>query len=161
MHHPQGHHQRPAISVRGLTKSFGDLHVLRGVDLDVFPAENVVVLGKSGTGKSVLIKILVALLRPDGGEVEVLGQQVHELRPRELDKLRVRVGFSFQASALYDSMDVRNNLEFPLRMNNPQLSRAEIDERVDKVLAAVGLSETGTRMPSALSGGQRKRIGIA
>src|SRR5688500_11432813 len=94
---------RPAvISVRDLHKSFGALEVLTGIDLDVFQAENVAVLGKSGTGKSVLIKIIIGLLKPDQGEVEVLGKQVHDLKPRELDALRVRVGFSFQASALYD-----------------------------------------------------------
>jgi phospholipid/cholesterol/gamma-HCH transport system ATP-binding protein len=153
---------RPAvISVRDLHKSFGSLHVLSGIDLDVFQAENVAVLGKSGTGKSVLIKIIVGLLKPDQGEVEVLGKQVHDLKPRELDALRVRVGFSFQASALYDSMDVRRNLEFPLRMNNRGLAAAEVKERVHEVLEAVGLPQTLNQMPSELSGGQRKRIGIA
>lgn len=149
------------ISIRGLTKSFGTLDVLRGIDLDVFRAENVVVLGKSGTGKSVLIKIIVGLLKPDEGEVEVLGQMVHTLKPRALDALRVRVGFSFQHSALYDSMNVKDNLEFPLRMNTRGLSAAEIRERVEEALEAVGLSQTLNQMPSELSGGQRKRIGIA
>src|SRR3954470_139149 len=102
--------KEPAIHIRGLTKAFGANEVLRGVDLDVFPAENVVVLGKSGTGKSVLIKILVGLLKPDAGEVVVLGEDVTKLRPRKLDALRARVGFSFQNSALYDSMDVKENL---------------------------------------------------
>src|SRR5688500_11342517 len=97
--HSSAHRGRkPVISIRGLYKAFGDLEVLRGIDLDVFPAENVVVLGKSGTGKSVLIKIIVGLLKPDDGQVEVLGKQVTELRPRQLDALRVRVGFSFQHS---------------------------------------------------------------
>lgn len=153
---------RPAvISIRGLYKSFGDLHVLRGIDLDVFQAENVVVLGKSGTGKSVLIKILVGLLKPDRGTVEVLGEQVHTLRPRELDALRRKVGFSFQHSALYDSMDVKTNLEFPLLMNTRNLSAAEVKDRVEEALEAVGLSQTKNQLPSELSGGQRKRIGIA
>ncbi|MEQ1506880.1 MAG: ATP-binding cassette domain-containing protein [Myxococcota bacterium] len=151
----------PVISIRGLTKSFGDNHVLRGIDLDVFAAENVVVLGKSGTGKSVLIKIVVGLLRPDAGEVIVLGQPVHDLRPRELDALRVRVGFSFQHSALYDSMDVRTNLEFPLLMNTRGLSAAEVRERVDEAIEAVGLADKLGQMPAELSGGQRKRVGIA
>jgi phospholipid/cholesterol/gamma-HCH transport system ATP-binding protein len=127
----------------------------------VYLAENLVVLGRSGTGKSVLIKILVGLLKPDAGRVEVLGQDVTALKARELDALRVRIGFSFQHSALYDSMNVRSNLEFPLRMNARQLSKAEADERIDEALEAVGLPGTAKQMPSELSGGQRKRIGIA
>ncbi|MCB9680582.1 MAG: ATP-binding cassette domain-containing protein [Alphaproteobacteria bacterium] len=150
-----------AISLRGVTKSFGDLHVLKGVDLDVFPAENVVVLGRSGTGKSVLIKILVGLLTPDEGTVMVLGQEVPKLPRKELDALRRRVGFSFQGSALYDSMTVAENLEFPLRMNLPELSRADIEERVRAALDDVGLAQSYGQMPAELSGGQRKRIGIA
>jgi phospholipid/cholesterol/gamma-HCH transport system ATP-binding protein len=154
--------ERPAvISIRGLYKSFGSLHVLKGIDLDVLQAENVVVLGKSGTGKSVLIKIIVGLLKPDAGTVEVLGQQLADLRPRELDALRRRVGFSFQHSALYDSMDVRTNLEFPLRMNTQNLPAAEVKDRVEEALEAVGLSQAINQLPSELSGGQRKRIGIA
>jgi phospholipid/cholesterol/gamma-HCH transport system ATP-binding protein len=149
------------IRIRGLYKSFGDLEVLRGIDLDVYKAENLVVLGKSGTGKSVLIKIIVGLLAPDAGEVVVLGYRVHHLKPRELDQLRVRVGFSFQHSALYDSMNVQENLEFPLRMNRPYLSDAEIKDHVDEVIEAVGLKDKLKQMPSELSGGQRKRIGIA
>lgn len=163
---PQVHempiHDRPVvISIRDVFKSFGELDVLQGVTLDIHKAENLVVLGKSGSGKSVLIKILVGLLRPDAGEVEVLGQRVHALKPRQLDALRVRVGFSFQHSALYDSMDVSENLSFPLRLNRPQLTGAEITERVESLLAAVGLAHARRQMPSQLSGGQRKRIGIA
>lgn len=154
--------ERPVIiRTRDLHKSFGDLHVLRGVSLDIFKAENVVVLGKSGSGKSVLIKILVALLPPDSGEVEVLGQPVHRLKPRDLDRLRVRVGFSFQHSALYDSMNVFENLAFPLRMNRPELSATDVEGRIMGLLEAVGLPHTRLQMPSQLSGGQRKRIGIA
>jgi phospholipid/cholesterol/gamma-HCH transport system ATP-binding protein len=149
------------IRIRGLHKSFGSNHVLRGIDLDVFPAENLVVLGKSGTGKSVLIKLLVGLLTPDEGEIVVLGEHVHQLRSRALDKLRVRVGFSFQHAALYDSMTVRENLEFPLRINHPELGTAEVRERVSEVLEAVGLMDALEQMPAELSGGQRKRIGIA
>ncbi|MEQ1565570.1 MAG: ATP-binding cassette domain-containing protein [Myxococcota bacterium] len=151
----------PVIAIRGLTRAFGDNVVLRGVDLDVARAENVVVLGRSGSGKSVLIKLVVGLLPPDAGEVRVFGRNIAELRPRELDALRVRVGFSFQGSALYDSMNVAENLEFPLTMHNPELTAAEVGDRVDEALAAVGLPDTRRRMPSELSGGQRKRIGIA
>lgn len=150
-----------AISIKGLYKSFGDLHVLRGVDLDVYKGENVVVLGKSGTGKSVLIKILVGLLKPDSGVVEVLGKQVDTLNQKDLDALRLHIGFAFQSSALYDSMNVRQNLEFPLTMNKKNLSKKEIDDAVEEVLDAVGLSDKMYQMPSDLSGGQRKRIGIA
>lgn len=149
------------ISIRGLFKSFGSLHVLRGIDLEVYRGENVVVLGRSGTGKSVLIKILVGLLAPDHGTVQVLGKNVPLLRGRELDALRLKVGFSFQNSALYDSMNVRQNLEFPLVMNFRNLSRKEIDQRVDEVLTSVGLRDKINQLPSDLSGGQRKRIGIA
>jgi phospholipid/cholesterol/gamma-HCH transport system ATP-binding protein len=149
------------ISIRGLHKAFGTLEVLRGIDLDVYRGENVVVLGRSGTGKSVLIKILVGLLRPDKGTVMALGKHVESLRGKELDALRLKIGFSFQNSALYDSMDVRRNLEFPLRMNFKNLTKKEIDMAVEEVLEAVGLKDKINQLPSDLSGGQKKRIGIA
>ncbi|MFD2933970.1 ABC transporter ATP-binding protein [Spirosoma flavum] len=151
----------PVISIHGLRKSFGTMHVLRGIDLEVNKSENLVVLGRSGTGKSVLIKILVGLLKPDTGSVMVLGQDVEQLRDKEMDQFRQKVGFSFQSSALYDSMSIRENLEFPLVRNVRNLSRGEINEAVEKALDAVGLSQTINQMPSELSGGQRKRIGIA
>jgi phospholipid/cholesterol/gamma-HCH transport system ATP-binding protein len=149
------------ISIRGLNKSFGNLHVLRGIDLDVYKGENVVVLGRSGTGKSVLIKILVGLLKPDSGVVKVLGKEVDQLTRKDLDALRLHIGFSFQGSALYDSMSVRQNLEFPLTMNIKNLTKKEVSTAVEEVLDAVGLSDKMNQMPSDLSGGQRKRIGIA
>ena len=149
------------ISIRGLRKAFGALEILRGVDLDVHAGENIAVLGRSGTGKSVLIKIVIGLLKPDAGDVVVLGQKVPELRQRELDAVRRRVGFSFQSSALYDSMSVEQNLEFPLRMNAPDLGAGELRDRVQSALEAVGLASSLKQMPSELSGGQRKRIGIA
>lgn len=151
----------PVIHIEGLKKSFGNLHVLRGVNLDVQRGENVVVLGRSGTGKSVLIKIIVGLLKPDAGKVIVLGHNVEQLRTKELDDFRQKVGFSFQSSALYDSMSIRENLEFPLVRNVRNLSRADINKAVEKALDDVGLSQTINQMPSELSGGQRKRIGIA
>lgn len=151
----------PVISIQGLRKSFGDLHVLRGVDLEVSQGENLVVLGRSGTGKSVLIKILVGLLKPDAGRVRVLGQDVNELKGPELNAFRQKVGFSFQSSALYDSMSIRENLEFPLVRNIRNLTQAEINRAVEEALDDVGLSQTINQMPSELSGGQRKRIGIA
>jgi phospholipid/cholesterol/gamma-HCH transport system ATP-binding protein len=151
----------PVISIRGLQKAFGSLHILRGVDLDVYKGENLVVLGRSGTGKSVLIKIISGLLLPDQGIVNVLGQEVAELRSKDLMDLRLKVGFSFQNSALYDSMTVRENLEFPLVRNSRNLKRSQINDEVESVLDAVGLLQTIEQMPSELSGGQRKRIGIA
>ncbi|MCW3467199.1 ABC transporter ATP-binding protein [Chitinophaga nivalis] len=148
------------ISIRDLYKSFGNNHVLRGVDVDVHKGENVVVLGRSGTGKSVLIKIIVGLLQQDAGTVNVLGQEVDQLSNAELRELRLKVGFSFQSSALYDSMTVGENLAFPLKRNNKRLSKEQIDKMVDIVLDAVGLTQTINQYPSELSGGQRKRIGI-
>lgn len=151
----------PVISIKGLYKSFDELHVLNGVDLDLFKGENVIVLGRSGTGKSVLIKILAGLLPFDKGEVKVLGKNINLVNRKELDALRLKIGFSFQSSALYDSMSVRQNLEFPLVMNMKNMTRKEIDKEVEEVLEAVGLSDKINEMPSDLSGGQKKRIGIA
>ena len=155
------HKDQPVISLRDVYKAFGPNEVLRGVDLDVFTGENVVVLGRSGTGKSVLIKIISGMLPPDAGTVTVLGEDVSMLEDRELRALRLKIGFSFQSSALYDSMTVRENLEFPLVRNKRQLTRKEINSSVEKVLDAVGLSQAIEQLPSELSGGQRKRIGIA
>lgn len=149
------------IHVNQVSKSFGDLHILKDVDLKLFKGENLVVLGRSGTGKSVLIKLISGLLMPDKGEVNVLGEVVNHLDDRGLRALRQRIGFSFQNSALYDSMTVRENLEFPLVRNKRNLSRAEIDAEVEEVLDGVGLSQAINQMPVELSGGQRKRIGIA
>lgn len=149
------------ISIRGLFKSFGNNHVLRGVDLDVHKGENVVVLGRSGTGKSVLIKIIAGLLKPDAGTVNVLGLEVEHLDNQSLRELRMKVGFCFQNGALYDSMTVGENLAFPIIRNQPKVKSAQRDKLIDVVLDAVGLSHTIDQMPSELSGGQRKRIGIA
>lgn len=149
------------ITIRGLYKSFGPLRVLQGIDLDVFKGENVVVLGRSGTGKSVLIKIIAGLLPPDKGLVNVLDREVDKLSEENLRLLRLKLGFSFQSSALYDSMNVRENLEFPVIRNMPQISRNEVDQLVEETLDAVGLLDKINQMPSDLSGGQRKRIGIA
>ncbi|MBO9731532.1 MAG: ATP-binding cassette domain-containing protein [Chitinophaga sp.] len=148
------------IKIRDLYKSFGDKHVLQGIDLDVFKGENVVVLGRSGTGKSVLIKIIIGLLKPDAGTVNVLGEEVDQLRDADLRALRLKVGFSFQSSALYDSMTVGENLAFPLKRNNRSLTRDQIRKTIDVVLDAIGLPDTINQYPSELSGGQKKRIGI-
>ncbi|HSF52918.1 MAG TPA: ATP-binding cassette domain-containing protein [Algoriphagus sp.] len=149
------------VEIRGLRKSFGDLDVLKGVDLDLFREENLVVLGKSGSGKSVLIKIMVGLLRQDSGSLKVFGQEVVKLRKKELNELRLKIGFSFQSSALYDSMTVRENMEFPLVRNEKNLTRKEINTRIEELLDSVGLPQTINQMPSELSGGQKKRIGVA
>lgn len=149
------------IEIRGLNKSFGKLEVLKNADIELYRGENLVVLGKSGSGKSVLIKIIVGLLKPDSGSVQVLGKNVDQISYKELLALRLKVGFSFQNSALYDSMTVRQNLEFPLVRNQRNLSKSEINRAVEEVLDAVGLMQTIDQMPSELSGGQRKRIGIA
>lgn len=151
----------PVITIRDLYKSFGDNQVLKGINLDVFSKENVVVLGRSGTGKSVLIKIICGLLRPDSGLVNVLGNEVDLLKDKQLRELRLKVGFSFQSSALYDSMTVWENLAFPLVRNAKQLSKQEVNREIESVLDDVGLLQTINQMPSELSGGQRKRIGIA
>ena len=149
------------INVGQVSKSFGPLDVLRNVDLQLYNGENLVVLGRSGTGKSVLIKLISGLLKPDSGEITVLGHRVNDLSEKEWRELRLRIGFSFQNSALYDSMTVRENLEFPLVRNKRNLTRKEINFAVEEVLEGVGLLQAINQMPSELSGGQKKRIGIA
>ncbi len=149
------------IHIQKLNKSFGENHVLRGVDLKLNKGENIVVLGKSGSGKSILIKCIAGLVRYDSGSVKVLGNEIKELTSAQLDDLRVKIGFVFQSSALYDSMTVRKNLEFPLRRHQLKLNQHEILEIVESTLQDVGLLHAIDLMPSELSGGMRKRIGLA
>jgi phospholipid/cholesterol/gamma-HCH transport system ATP-binding protein len=149
------------VVTQNLIKSFGTNHVLKGFNMDLQKGENLVVLGKSGSGKSVLIKCMVGLLYPDNGSVQVFGQEVADLSVNELDELRTRIGFLFQSSALYDSMTVRENLEFPLKRHHPNLNKEEVDDLVMEALANVGLESAVDLMPSELSGGMRKRIGLA
>jgi len=149
------------IGINNLMKSFGDQEVLRNVSLQLFNGENLVVLGKSGSGKSVLIKCIVGLLNPGGGTINVLGQDVGTLKSKELGELRTKIGFLFQSGALYDSMTVKQNLEFPLRRVKRDLTQREIDEKVKEVLENVGLADAIDKMPSQLSGGMRKRISLA
>lgn len=149
------------IEIEHLYKSFGDRDILVDANIDVYQGENLVVLGRSGTGKSVLIKIIAGLLVADQGKVEVLGKNVTNLNKKQLNELRLKIGFSFQNSALYDSMTVQENLEFPLVRNIKNMSRKEIDKAVHDVLESVGLLQAINQMPSELSGGQKKRIGIA
>lgn len=151
----------PDIIIKNLRKSFGDNHVLNGFDLSVYPGETVAVLGKSGSGKSVLIKCLVGLLSYDDGEAHVLGKQIDALSQEELDELRSDIGFLFQGSALYDSMTVRENLEFPLRRHISRLNGETINDKVEEVLDSVGLAGTEDLMPEELSGGMKKRIALA
>jgi phospholipid/cholesterol/gamma-HCH transport system ATP-binding protein len=149
------------VKLRDVYKSFGSNHVLRGFNLDLKKGENLVVLGKSGSGKSVLIKCMVGLLYPDSGSVEVFGKEIALLDQDDLDHIRVRIGFLFQSSALYDSMTVRENLEFPLRRHWINKTRDEVDHLVLEALDDVGLRDAVNLMPAELSGGMRKRIGLA
>ena len=150
-----------AILIEHLYKGFGDNKVLVDFNLQLRRGENVVVLGKSGSGKSVLIKCIIGLLEPDEGTIEVLGKNVTELNHQELDEIRAKVGFLFQSNALYDSMTVRENLEFPLRRHWIQLSKEDADRAVLDALEDVGLAHTIDMMPAELSGGMRKRIALA
>lgn len=149
------------IRIKGLHKSFGDLTILKGIDLSLLKGENLVVLGRSGTGKSVLIKCIVGLITADAGHIEVLGKNVPELDQEELNLLRRKVGFSFQMSALYDSMTIRENLEFPLKRNLHIHDPKVLRDRALEALTDVGLERTLDQYPAELSGGMKKRIGIA
>ncbi|WP_017730451.1 ABC transporter ATP-binding protein [Nafulsella turpanensis] len=149
------------IRIRNLYKSFDDTPVLNGVDLDLKKGENLVVLGRSGTGKSVLIKCIVELITPDAGEIEVLGKDVRRLNSEQINALRRDVGFSFQLSALYDSMTVRENLEFPLKRNLKIFDQKILNEKVMNALEEVSMEHAVDQWPADLSGGQKKRIGIA
>jgi phospholipid/cholesterol/gamma-HCH transport system ATP-binding protein len=147
--------------LRNVEKSFGDQVVLKDVSLDLYERENLVILGKSGSGKSVLIKCMVGLLTPDKGEIRVLGYDVPHLSTEKLNEYRLQVGFSFQGSALYDSMTIRENLEFPLKRNLRIFDKPTLDDRVMTSLREVGLEKSVDKRPAELSGGMKKRIGIA
>lgn len=151
----------PVIEITNLKKSFDNQEVLKNVSLKLFNGENLAVIGKSGTGKSVLIKCIAGLLNSDGGTINVFEKNVTALSKKEFGELRQEIGFLFQSGALYDSMTVRQNLEFPLRRIRKNLSEKEIDEKVKEVLENVGLSDAIDKMPSQLSGGMRKRISLA
>jgi len=153
--------KQPVIEINHLKKSFGSLEVLKDVSLSLFNGENLVVLGKSGSGKSVLIKCIVGLLQSDGGTINVFDQDVNALNTKEMGDLRQKIGFLFQSGALYDSMTVKENLEFPLRRIKKNLSDKEIDEKINIALENVGLADALHKMPSQLSGGMRKRISLA
>lgn len=152
----------PEIEIKNLYKSFGkDNHILKGLSFWVRKGENLVVLGKSGSGKSITIKCLVGLLKADKGTINVFGTDITKLDETALNKIRLRIGFLFQNGALYDSMSVRENLSFPLIRHSESLTHAEVDKAIIDVLASVGLSEAIDKLPSELSGGMRKRVGLA
>lgn len=153
--------QQSVIDIQNLKISFGTLHVLKDISLQLKPQENLVVLGKSGTGKSVLIKCIARLLKADEGTINVLGQEVNALKVAELNDIRKKIGFLFQSGALYDSMTVKENLEFPLKRLKKELTQSEIDTKVNEALTNVGLEDVLNKMPSELSGGMRKRISLA
>ncbi len=152
---------QPMIEIHNLVKGFGQQEVLKGVSLKLLNGENLVILGRSGSGKSVLIKCIVRLLNPDGGNINVLGNDLSSLQRKELADLRKKIGFLFQSSALYDSMSVKQNLEFPLIRIKKNLTRKERENKIAEALENVGLADSLNKMPSQLSGGMRKRISLA
>jgi phospholipid/cholesterol/gamma-HCH transport system ATP-binding protein len=153
---------KPVVEVKHLNKSFGSNHVLKDFSMEVNSGENLVILGKSGSGKSVLIKCIINLIVPNSGEIIVLGQDISQLDQDQMDMLREDIGFLFQSNALYDSMTVRQNLEFPLRRHWSKEERAQhAESAVLEALEDVGLSHTINMMPAELSGGMRKRIALA
>jgi len=158
---PEADKRETVICISGLKKSFGSKEVLKNISLDLKKGENVVILGRSGTGKSVTIQCIVGMLTPTEGSVKVLGNEVSELSEIELKEMRMKIGFLFQSGALYDSMTVRENLEFPLTRVLKLKDEAEIDKRVEAALDSVGLLDAIDKLPSDLSGGMRKRAGLA
>ena len=154
--------QDPIIVIKDLHKTFGkDNKVLQGVNLTVNKGEDLVILGRSGSGKSVTIKCIVGLIEPDQGEIKVFDENVLNLTKPELNEIRVRIGFLFQSGALYDSMSVRENLAFTLKKHKRDLSAEEVESEVMEALDNVGLGDAIDKMPSELSGGMQKRIGLA
>jgi phospholipid/cholesterol/gamma-HCH transport system ATP-binding protein len=153
--------EQPIITIKNLHKSFGKNKVLRGINLTVNKGEDLVILGRSGSGKSVTIECLVGLLEADKGKIEVFGTDVTKLNYKELNKIRLRIGFMFQNGALYDSMSVRENLAFTLKHHTKNLAEEEVKNQILEALDNVGLKEAIDKMPSELSGGMIKRIGLA
>jgi phospholipid/cholesterol/gamma-HCH transport system ATP-binding protein len=149
------------IEMQHLKKSFGNNHVLRDINLVINKGENLAILGQSGTGKSVLIKCIVGLVEIDEGKLVIFGQDISELKDKELIETQKRIGFLFQSGALYDSMTVRENLEFPLRKQLHSISKEELDSLIKESLHDVGLDKAIDKTPSELSGGMRKRLGLA
>jgi len=153
------HKIAPILEIKDLNKSFGDNKVLNGFHLALYPGENLVIMGKSGSGKSVMVKCLVGLMLPTSGSISIQGKDITQLPQKDLNNLRTKLGFLFQGSALYDSMTVRENLEFPLRKQKRK--RKEIDDLVKNALKNVGLSHAIDLMPEELSGGMKRRVALA
>ena len=149
------------ISVESLSKGFSENQVLKNFSADLYRGENLAILGRSGSGKSVLIKCIIGLMKADKGKITVLGNELTKLTAKELDIMRAKVGFLFQSNALYDSMTVRENILFPLRRHTKNKTKKEINELILEALNNIGLSHTINMMPSELSGGMKKRISLA
>lgn len=152
---------KPVIEIKNLHKTFGDHNVLNGVNATIHRGEDVVILGRSGTGKSVTIKCLVGLEQPDKGSIKVFGTEITKLNGKELNEIRSRMGFMFQNGALYDSMSIRQNLTFALKHHEKDITEEDVEEKITEALDNVGLLDAIDKMPSELSGGMRKRIGMA
>jgi phospholipid/cholesterol/gamma-HCH transport system ATP-binding protein len=153
---------KPVLELKNLQKSFGDNHVLKGFNLKLYKGENLVVMGKSGSGKSVMVKCLVGLIQPDSGSITIKDQDIITMGQTELDVLRTEIGFLFQGSALYDSMTVRENLEFPLRRHKDKIENFQGTEiLVKEALENVGLLNAIDLMPAELSGGMQRRVALA
>ena len=153
---------KPVLEIKNLKKSFGDNHVLKGFNLKLFEGENLVIMGKSGSGKSVMVKCLVGLIQPDSGSITIKDQDITTMGQKELDLLRTEIGFLFQGSALYDSMTVRENLEFPLRRHKDKIQDFQSTEiSVKEALENVGLAHAIDLMPAELSGGMQRRVAMA
>ena len=156
----ENNNYNPAIRVHGLTKSFGEQKVLDRIDLEVARGETLTVLGRSGTGKSVMLKLLIGLQRPDSGEIDINGEEITTMPLDELNRIRKRVGFLFQNAALYDSLTVEENVAFPLRRHTAMKDDAR-RARVSELLSRVGMEGAGEKMPADISGGMKKRVGLA
>jgi phospholipid/cholesterol/gamma-HCH transport system ATP-binding protein len=148
------------IAIRGLRKSFGSQVVLNGIDLAIDPGKTLSVLGQSGTGKSVLLKLIMGLIKPDSGSIEIEGQDIIKVSREKLNEIRKKMGFVFQNGALYDSLTVAQNVDFPLARHT-QLSREEREQRVRELLSKVGMERDADKLPSEISGGMQKRVGLA
>jgi len=153
--------RKAVIEIKLLNKSFGDQEVLKNISLELYDGENLIILGKSGSGKSVLIKCMVGLLKADSGTIRILGQNVPDLQSKELSQIREKMGFLFQSGALYDSMTVKENLEFPLRKSKGIFSKDQMNIKVLEALNHVGLTDELDKMPAQLSGGMKKRVSLA
>ena len=152
---------KPIVAITNLYKSFGDNEVLKGINITVQNGENLVILGRSGSGKSVTIKCLVGLVKADKGEIKIFDEEITTLNNDELNEIRTSIGFMFQNGALYDSMSVRQNLRFTLKHHTQNLEESEIENKIAEALESVGLAEAIDKMPAELSGGMKKRIALA